>query len=282
MGEVYKARDTRLNRIVAIKCLRPQCGARFEQEARAIAALNHPHICQIFDVGADYLVLEFVEGAPLKGPLRAAEALPLALQIAGALESAHKRGILHRDLKPANVLVSDSGAKLLDFGLAKITRESDGESTRTTEGALLGTAAYMSPEQARGRPLDGRSDIFSFGALLYEVLSGRRAFSGDSILETLNAVVSSEPPPLDSPLSSVVKKCLAKNASERFQSAAELKAALTNPPTRLDSPRASIAVLPFANMSRDADDEYFSDGLAEEVINPHFSRAFVGGVKRQF
>jgi len=267
MGEVYKARDTRLNRIVAIKFLKSPSGARFEQEARAIAALNHPHICQIFDVGAGYLVLEFVEGVPFQGPLSAAEALPLALQIAGALEAAHKRGILHRDLKPANVLVAETGAKLLDFGLAHLSEKADADATKTIEGTVMGTAAYMSPEQAQGRPLDARSDIFSFGAVLYEVLSGRRAFQEDSFLETLNAVVRSQPAPLDSPLSSVVGKCLAKSPAQRFQSAAELKAALANPPTKLDGPRASIAVLPFANMSRDADDEYFSDGLAEEVIN---------------
>jgi serine/threonine protein kinase len=267
MGEVWKARDTRLNRIVSIKCLRADSAARFQQEARAIAALGHPNICQIFDIGADFLVLEFVEGSPLQGPLSPAEVLPLALEIASALEAAHKRGILHRDLKPANVLVTERGAKLLDFGLAKMTGESGIDSTRTTEGAVLGTAAYMSPEQACGRPLDARSDIFSFGALLYEVLSGRRPFAGDSILETLNAVVSSEPPPLDSPLSPVVRKCLAKDASERFQSAAELKAALANLPAKVENLQASIAVLPFANMSGDKDQEYFSDGLAEEILN---------------
>jgi len=266
MGEVWKAHDTRLNRIVAIKCLKPESAARFQQEARAIAALCHPHICQIFDVGADYLVLEFVDGVPLKGPLCAAEALPLALQIAGALEAAHKRGILHRDLKPANVLVTESGAKLLDFGLAKMTRESDIDATGTAEGSVVGTAAYMSPEQARGRPVDGRSDIFSFGALLYEVLSGRRAFVGDSILDTLNAVVSSEPLPLESPLSCIVKKCLAKDTAGRYQSAAELRSALANPPTVFETRRTSIAVLPFANMSGDPEQEYFSDGLTEEII----------------
>jgi eukaryotic-like serine/threonine-protein kinase len=270
MGEVYKARDTRLNRVVAIKCLRPQSSARFEQEARAVAALNHPHICQIFDVGADYLVLEFVEGAPLQGPVPAAEALPLALQIASALEAAHKRGILHRDLKPANVLVTDSGAKLLDFGLAKLTGESDIDSTQTTEGTLLGTAAYMSPEQAQGRPVDARSDIFSFGAVLYELLSGRRAFGGDSFLETLNSVVNSDPPPLDCPAFSIIQRCLAKDPAQRFQNGLELKEALRaameqpSAPARL---RPSIAVLPFANMSGDAEQEYFSDGLTEEIIN---------------
>src|SRR5579871_1432031 len=277
MGEVWKARDTRLNRIVAIKRLKPDSSARFQQEARAIAALCHPNICQIFDIGADFLVLEFVEGSPLKGPLSAAEALPLAIEIASALEAAHKRGILHRDLKPDNVLVTERGVKLLDFGLAKMTGEPDIDTTRTTDGTLLGTAAYMSPEQARGLSLDARSDIFSFGSLLYELLSGRRAFARASILETLNAVVSSEPQPLDSPLSSVVKKCLAKDAAQRFQSATELKAALANPPTKIEHiqagiaqaavAQASIAVLPFANMSVDKDQEYFSDGLAEEILN---------------
>jgi len=178
MGEVWKARDTRLGRTVALKCLKNACTARFQQEARALAALSHPHICQIYDVGPDYLVLEFVDGAPLKGPLPVAQALPLALQIARALEAAHRRGILHRDLKPANVMVTETGAKLLDFGLAKIAADSDVSATQTTEGTIVGTAAYMAPEQATGQPLDARSDIFSFGAVLYEMLSGRRAFAG--------------------------------------------------------------------------------------------------------
>jgi eukaryotic-like serine/threonine-protein kinase len=158
MGEVWRARDTRLNRIVAIKCLKAQHGARFEQEARAIAALNHSHICQIFDIGPDYLVLEFVEGAPLEGPMPVREALQVALQIASALEAAHKRGILHRDLKPANVLVTEAGAKLLDFGVATFTVDADSLSTGTLDGAVVGTASYISPEQALGKPLDARSD----------------------------------------------------------------------------------------------------------------------------
>jgi serine/threonine protein kinase len=150
MGEVYKARDTRLNRIVAIKSLKGHHTARFEQEARAIAALNHPYICQIYDVGADYLVMEFVEGEPLRGPLRVEEAVTLARQIVAALAEAHAKGILHRDLKPSNILVTTKGAaKLLDFGLAKLMTKSETDVTMTTEGTILGTAAYMAPWNAR-------------------------------------------------------------------------------------------------------------------------------------
>jgi len=168
MGEVWKARDTRLGRIVAIKRLKGPQGERFEQEARAVAALNHPHICQIYDVGPDYLVLEHIEGKPLHGPLPVPEAARLAIQIASALEEAHGHGILHRDLKPANILTTAKGtAKLLDFGLAKFAATADSDITQTVEGTVLGTAAYMAPEQAQGKPLDERSDIFSFrrGAL---------------------------------------------------------------------------------------------------------------------
>src|SRR5438270_7213940 len=162
MGEVWKARDTRLDRIVAIKRLKAEHSGRFEQESRAIAALNHPHICQIHDVGPDYLVLEYVDGKPLHGPMPVADALATAFQIAGALEAAHARGILHRDIKPGNILMSASGPKLLDFGLAKLTSESD-----ATTLAISGTPLYMSPEQAEGKPLDFRSDIFSLGVVLY-------------------------------------------------------------------------------------------------------------------
>jgi eukaryotic-like serine/threonine-protein kinase len=274
MGEVWKARDTRLDRVVAIKRLNVQHGARFEAEARAVAALNHPHICQIFDVGPDYLVLEFVSGAPLRGPAPEAEALRLGIQIAGALEAAHERGILHRDLKPDNVMVTKTGAKLLDFGLAKLSGDSAADVTQTGEGMVVGTAPYMSPEQARAKPLDARSDIFSFGAVLYELLSGRRAFGGDTMLDILNAVVGREPAPLDSAAWPAIQRCLAKDPARRFASATELREALEQgirgqgsgiretaalPP--------SIAVLPFANMSGDREQEYFSDGLTEEIIN---------------
>ena len=269
MGEVWKARDTRLNRIVAIKKLKGSHTARFEQEARAIAALNHPNICTLHDIGPDYLVMEYVEGKPLQGPLRVEDAITLARQIAAALEEAHAKGILHRDLKPANVLVTPKGsAKLLDFGLAKLMTDSGTEATQTIEGTVMGTAAYMAPEQAEGKPLSERSDVFSFGAVLYEILSGKRAFSGTSMAQVLSAVLRDDPPTLDAPpeLAAIVQRCLRKSPTERFSSMSELKSALECVKITQAS-QASIAVLPFANMSRDADDDYFSDGLAEEIIN---------------
>ena len=270
MGEVYKATDTRLGRTVAIKTLISGHGERFQQEARAIAALNHPHICVLHDVGPDYLVMEYVEGTPLCGPLSLDEALRVTADVVDALEAAHAKGILHRDLKPANIIMTGSGAKLLDFGLAKIAADATDDATRTIAGTVLGTAAYMSPEQAQGVTVDARSDIFSLGAVLYELISGRRVFERESLLDTLNAVVREEPPPLNSPAAEIVQRCLAKQASLRFQTMADLKAALRHLRARKakrahDAP--SIAVLPFANMSREADDEYFSDGLAEEIIN---------------
>lgn len=257
MGEVWKARDPRLDRTVAIKRLKTQHSARFEQEARAIAALNHPHICQVFDVGPDFLVLEYIEGSPLRGPLPLDQALRIAIQIASALEAAHAKNILHRDLKPGNILMAGNGAKLLDFGLAKMT--GDGDATLTM--AVSGTPLYMSPEQIENRPLDVRSDIFSFGAVLYELLSGRRAF------DSLAAVLRDEPVRLDSPAAEVVKRCMAKQPAERFVNMTEVRAALEKLAARPAERVPSIAVLPFANMSADKDSEYFSDGLAEEIIN---------------
>jgi TolB-like protein/tRNA A-37 threonylcarbamoyl transferase component Bud32/Tfp pilus assembly protein PilF len=268
MGEVYRARDTRLNRMVAIKRLTAQID-RFEQEARAIAALNHPHICQIHDIGPDYLVLEYIDGVPPRGPLAIPEAVRLAAQMASALEAAHGRGILHRDLKPANILVgSDGTVKLLDFGLAKLM-EGDAEVTRTLEGTVLGTAAYMSPEQAEGATLDVRSDIFSFGAVLFELLAGTRAFRGNTTAQVLSAVLRDDPEGLrTSPeLDRIVRRCLKKRPSERFQTMGEVRAALELVAVKPVDARPSIAVLAFADMSPGKDQEYFSDGLAEEIIN---------------
>jgi eukaryotic-like serine/threonine-protein kinase len=273
MGEVWKARDMRLERDVAVKVL-PQAFAtdvdrirRFQQEARAVAALNHPNICQIHDVGPDYLVLEYVEGSPLCGPLPDADARRLALQVASALEAAHKRGLLHRDLKPANVLVTTDGrAKLLDFGIAKLVTTD--EVTQTAEGAVVGTAPYMSPEQVQGKTLDGRSDIFSFGSVLYELLSGERAFAGESSADVLSAILRDTPRSLAaSPLSRIASRCLEKDPSHRYQTMAEVRAALEDVTRARPEAEPSIAVLPFENLSADKDNEYFGDGLAEEIIN---------------
>jgi TolB-like protein len=249
--------------------LKGRHSARFEQEARAIAALNHPHICQIFDIGPDYLVLEYIEGKPLKGPAPANEALRLAAQIAEALDAAHRKGVVHRDLKPANILVTAEGlAKLLDFGLAK--HVTDPEETATIEGTVLGTAAYMAPEQTEGKSLDARSDVFSFGAVLYELLSGRRAFHGENSISTMAAILHKEPAPLDAPapLQAIVKKCMAKAPVLRYQSMAEVRAALREATLAAEPQKQpSIAVLPFANLGGDKEQEYFSDGLSEEIIN---------------
>ncbi len=279
MGEVWKARDTRLGRVVAIKKVKEQHSERFKQEARSIAALNHPNICQIFDIGPDYLVLEYVEGNPLSCPLPEREAVRLAIQIATALEAAHKKGIIHRDLKPGNIMVTDEGsAKLLDFGLAKLYEHKTDATTQefpaTQAGAVLGTVAYMSPEQAQGLPADARSDIFSFGLVLYEMLSGRRAFAGESNPAILAALLRDEAAPLHaSPsLERIARRCLAKQPSARYQTVAEARSALEQvygemTAVSVAEPQPSIAVLPFVDMSPGKDNEWFSDGLAEEIIN---------------
>ena len=274
MGEVYRARDPRLKRDVAIKVSAVRFSERFEHEAQAIAALNHPNICQIHDVGPNYLVMEFIEGAPLKGPLPLEKSLKYATQIASAIEAAHKKNIVHRDLKPGNILVTDDGVKVLDFGLAKVaTAKKPAGTTETmpiTEaGTIVGTAAYMSPEQAKGGEVDARSDIFSFGVVLYELLSGRKPFNGNSSLETLSAILRDEPAALDAPanVSGIVERCLRKLAAERFQTFHDVRAALEKATTTLGEKSPSIAVLPFSNMGGDKEDEYFSDGLAEEIIN---------------
>src|ERR1700682_5545306 len=202
MGEVWKAHDPRLNRDVAIKVSAAQFSERFEREAKAIAALNHPNICQIYDVGPNYLVMEFIEGEEPKGPMPLDGALRIARQIAEALEAAHDKGITHRDLKPGNVKIKSGGAvKVLDFGLAKQSRDREGAVTEnsptlsmaaTEAGVILGTAAYMSPEQAKGRPADRRADIWAFGVVLYEMLTGQQLFTGDSAGEILASGMQGE------------------------------------------------------------------------------------------
>ena len=237
MGAVYKALDTRLGRSVAIKVVNAEFTQRFEREAKAISALNHPHICTLYDVGehegAPYLVMEYVEGKPLKGPLPAGEALRYAIQVSEALAAAHKAGIVHRDLKPENILLTSEGSvKVLDFGLAKLQPSLAADAptvTMTEQGVVTGTAPYMSPEQAQGEPVDARSDIFSFGAVLYELLSGRRAFRGETMGATLAAVIAFEPPPLkEAPpeVARIVGKMLAKKRESRYQSTEELLADL--------------------------------------------------------
>jgi TolB-like protein/Tfp pilus assembly protein PilF len=228
------------------------------------------------------LVLEYVEGEPLSSSLPEQEAVRLAIQIAAALEEAHRHGIIHRDLKPSNIMVTDKGAvKLLDFGLAKLYEQDASVSDlptadmpATEAGALLGTVAYMSPEQAQGQPADARSDIFSFGLVLYEMLSGRRAFFGESPVATALSLVKDEAPPLQtsSSLEKIVRRCLAKQPEGRFQTMSEIKTVLQKAFEEKSSeiavePHPSIAVLPFVNMSGDKEQEYFSDGLAEEIIN---------------
>jgi len=231
MGDVYKARDTRLDRTVAIKTSKVEFSERFELEARAVAALNDAHICQLYDVGTNYLVMELIEGVPLKGPLPIDKAVEYGGQILDALDAAHKKGITHRDLKPANILVTRQGIKLLDFGLAKQTeplKETDVTRALTGQGQILGTLHYMAPEQLQGKDADARSDIFSFGCVLYEMLSGARAFSGSSPASVIAAILEREPEPLKTtpPLDRVIRTCLAKDPEQRFQNARDLKTAL--------------------------------------------------------
>jgi serine/threonine protein kinase/WD40 repeat protein len=238
MGQVFKARDTRLDRIVALKISHAQFTDRFAREARATAALNHPHVATLYDVGPDYLVMEFVEGDTLRGPLPLARALLYAGQILDGLEAAHRKGIVHRDLKPANIMVSKSGVKLLDFGLAQMKAPatmSDQTATMTvsTEGTIAGTLQYMSPEQLQGKEADGRSDIFAFGLVFYEMLTGRRAFNGDNAASVISAIMTAEPPALPQQqlaippaLDRVLRMCIAKDPDERWQSAADVRRAL--------------------------------------------------------
>src|SRR5689334_7943317 len=238
MGEVYKARDTRLDRLVAVKISQENFSERFEREARAVAALNHPHICTLHDVGPNYLVMEYIEGPTLAerihaGAIPLEEALPIARQIAEALEAAHEKGIIHRDLKPANIKFTAQGSvKVLDFGLAKAleadTAAADPRSSptltlsATRAGVILGTAAYMSPEQARGAVVDKRADIWAFGVVLYEMLTARRTFAEDTISDTLAAVLkttpdwSTLPPDTPAPIRRLLRRCLERDRKKRL------------------------------------------------------------------
>ena len=241
MGEVWKARDTRLNRLVAIKASHTPFSDRFEREARAIAAVNHPHVCSLYDVGPDYLVMEYVEGEWLHGPMPLAQALALAEQILDALDAAHEKGIVHRDLKPGNILLTKSGVKVLDFGLAKIQHAPDVDSlgqvetqvSLTAEGSILGTLPYMSPEQVEGQDADARSDIFAFGVVLYELIAGTRPFTGKTQANLVASILKEEPRPLfemqprtPRGLAEVVRICLEKDPEKRWQLARDVRHAL--------------------------------------------------------
>ena len=252
MGEVYRARDTRLERTVAIKilpphlCSDPELKQRFEREARALSSLHHPHICTLFDVGSqdgiEYLVLEYLDGETLaerlkRGPLPLEQVVNIGAELADALDKAHRQNIIHRDIKPGNVMLSKSGTKLMDFGLAKPSSggtvafgsETASALTITDKQTILGTAAYMSPEQVQGLALDPRSDIFSLGAVLYEMATGQRAFAGTSSISVLSAILEKQPPPITElqpiappALDEVITRCLKKDPEQRWQNARDL------------------------------------------------------------
>src|SRR5712691_1591167 len=229
MGEVYKARDTRLDRVVALKTSKAQFSERFAREARAIAALNHPHICQLYEVGPDYLVMEYVEGSPLKGPLAVDKAIEYAGQILDALDAAHSKSITHRDLKPGNILVTRKGIKLLDFGLARMA-PGPSDPTLTQFGDVMGTPAHMAPEQAEGKPADARADLYAFGCVLYEMLTGKHVPKQD------------RQPVEPAALESIVRTSLEQDPEHRWQSARELKHTLAFTPLAKAKSRMWISV----------------------------------------
>ena len=307
MGEVYKARDTRLDRVVALKILpakvarEPIALERFNREARVVASLNHPHICAIYDVGehqgSPFLVMELLDGATLHERLDrkgqpVEQLIEWGMQLAGALEAAHARGIIHRDLKPANIVVTARGdVKVLDFGIAKLADDQAASATTmaalTDIGSALGTAAYMAPEQVRGEPLDQRADLFALGVVLYEIATGRRAFSGATTGVLADAILNRAPippqslnPSLPAPVTAILDKLLEKDRELRYRQASDVRADLkralresgapASAPVRDLAPVAaqkSVAVLPFRNLSADADNAFFSDGITEDLID---------------
>jgi serine/threonine protein kinase/tetratricopeptide (TPR) repeat protein len=307
MGVVYEAEDTRLGRRVALKLLRPDIApdtaahARFLQEARAASALDHPNICTVYesgetDQGQAFLAMAHCAGESLdtriaRGPLAVSEAVDLAAQIGEGLAEAHAHAIVHRDIKPANVLLTQSGrVKIVDFGLALLA---EGSAVTTGAGVAVGTLAYMSPEQARGETADARADLWALGVVLYEMLAGRRPFTGETAAAALYAILNTAPPPLDRlradlppGVSAIVNRALTKDLFRRYQHAEQMLADLHAAKSTLAAPGAgrvdappripSIAVLPFADLSPGHDQEFFCDGIAEELIN---SLGAVGGIR---
>ncbi len=299
MGEVYRARDTRLGRDVALKVLPSEATAdpdrrrSFEQEARAVAALNHPNICVLYDIGSsgdiEYIVMEHLDGRSLaehltRGPLPLEEALQVGIQLADALDKTHRSGIVHRDVSPANVMLTKSGAKLLDFGLATLVEpEASRDPSRAVthldplRHRLIGTPYYMSPEQAKGEAADYRSDIFSMGALLYQMVTGRRPFDGTNLVAVLASILRDAPTPvtrvnpgLPVRLGPIIDRCLEKDPSKRWPSMSHLQQQLEHLRADLQSAaRASlrsVAVLPFTDMSETRDQGYLCEGIAEEIL----------------